>query len=44
MLNDRYYNYILSQFKTTLIFNHITANIADLTSMKVIKFCTAPLV
>ena len=45
MLNDRLYNQILSQFKITFIFNHITAkHIADLTSMKVISFCTATLV
>ena len=43
MLNDRY-NHILSQFNITIIFHHITANITDLTSMKLIRFCTAALV
>ena len=43
MLNHNYYNHILSQFEITVIFNQITAYIADLTSIKVIRFCTATL-
>ena len=44
MLNDRKYNQILSQFKITVIFNHITAKHSRSDIHESIGFCTATLV
>ena len=40
VLNNRKYDQILSQFKITGFFHHISATQADLTSMKMSRYCT----